>query len=173
MELFNRIKDIEKHEIDTKLAHDPLHCIHCTDNKRIIQSLEIIAGLQQALLSKIDGEFGVPRGTIFQFSQLAPATNAVYTSPGAPIDGVIRSIMLSGQGNVTVALKSQSLPGGTLAIGTYALNSIPVALPFHIACPAGTTVTLTTDATAGSLISFSAWLEPSMMNGSEFFRMRR
>lgn len=158
----------EHNIVEARLEHDPLHCAHCSSNERMIQAIEIIAGLNQAILSRMDG---VPKGTIFQFAQTSPATNTVYTSPPAPMDGVIRCLVLSGQGNVTVTLKTIAF--GSTTIGTYAVDSIPVAIPFHLACPVGSVVTLSTDATTGSLVSFAAWLEPANMDGSEFTRMRR
>lgn len=168
MQVHEFFRQQEHNIVEARLEHDPLHCVHCSSNSRMIQALEIIAGLNQAILNRMDS---IPKGTIFQFAQSSPVQGTQYISPGAPMDGVIRGIVLSGNGNVTVTLKNGAF--GSTPLGSYALDSIPCALPFNVACPVGSTITISTDAAASSLVSFAAWLEPVAMDGSDFARMRR
>jgi hypothetical protein len=165
-------------ESNKELTHDALHCPMCGHETKIMQALEVIAGIQEAALSKLNSAWGVPRGTIWQFSQPSPGQNTAYVSTPAPLDGVVSAFILSGLGDITVTLNSLSIPSGSLAIGTFSLNSTAAlgtsfSMPLRFVVPANATLTLKTNATGATNISFAAWLEPAMANGSEFFRMRR
>lgn len=171
-------KDCEDKHANKELAHDALHCPVCSHNEKVMQALGIIAGIQEAALSKLNSAWGVPRGTIWQFSQSSPAQNTVYTSGPAPLDGVVSAFILSGLGDITITLNSLSIPSGSLSIGTFSLNSTAAlgtsfSMPLRFVVPANATISLKTNATGATNISFAAWLEPAMANGSEFFRMRR
>ena len=163
---------MDKHA-QKELAHDPLHCHVCSANEKMLQALQFLVGINQAELSKLDSFYGVPRGSIFQFSQSSPAQNTNYQSSGTPFDGVFNGFTISGAaGDVTVSIQNEFLPGGSLAVGTFTINGT-ATISHHIAVPVNSQITLKTTAAASTNLSFSAWLEPIMMNNSEFFRMRR
>lgn len=166
----------ERREHDHKynpLKHDAFNCPFCTHEQRILQALIIQQGTLQKLLTKFEESNGLPHGTAFSFSQANPAQNTNYTSPGFPLAGKIKSLMIAGNGNVTLTMTNRynSRLGG-LTICTMPCNGGAVAVPHQFLVEVNGGFTLSTDSSSGTgLLAVSAWIEPVAMYPEEMYRL--
>lgn len=156
------------------LSHDALHCRFCSTDKKILQASAIQTAILQRLLTKYQEAEGTPHGTPFVFTQLTPTQNTTYTSQAAPM-GVVRSMLITGTGNVTVKMSEphNAIAGG-MVIAVVACgngNSIPV--PHRFVIPQGATFSLATDSASAPLVSLSVWVEPVNASGQEMFQLRK
>src|SRR5487761_616679 len=83
--------------------HEGMHN-HLAD---ISWTLKLLAGVTQRLLAKFEEAEGTPKGGAYVFSQANPVQATVYTGKQLAYDGVIRQMVLSGPGNVTVTLNDK------------------------------------------------------------------
>lgn len=167
-------EQMEHDEQYIPLAHDAFHCRFCSTDKKILQATVILNSTMQTLLTKFQEAEGTPHGTPFNFSQAAPTQNAVYTSPIAPM-GVARSIVIGGNGNVTLTMKepNNSVAGG-LVIATLPCNGGSVAVPHRFVVPNNAKFTVSTDSAAGTgIVSLSLWIEPVVAGNAEYFQLRK
>lgn len=140
----------------------------------LIAALRLQNAITQRLLQKFEEAYGLPKGDPFSFAQASPAQNTGYTSQPIAYDGIIRSLLLAGPGNVTLKLNIAQAINGVQTICQLPCQGAGLAVPHHIRVPAGGTFTLSTDSNAGTgLLSMSAWIEPIATNGQEYFRLRR
>lgn len=166
---------LHEHKECNELDHDALHCPWCSTDRKILQALATQVGIMQHLLDKFEDAEGVPHGTPFNFSQASPVQNTVYISPQTLLTGVVRSLLVGGPGNVTLKLQEprNQIYGG-LTICTLPCNGAALSVPHRFIIPVGSTLTLSTDASAGTgLLTVSAWVEPVTASSSEFFAIRR
>lgn len=157
------------------LTHDALHCAYCDNEARILQAVVILNSNIQTLLRKFEEAEGTPHGRPFNFSQASPAQNTGYQSPAVPYMGVVRSLLISGNGNVTLTMNDEhnAIAGG-LVVCTIPCNGAAVSIPHRFNVPLGATFSLSTDSSSGTgLLALSAWIEPVAMSSAEFFRFRK
>lgn len=156
------------------LDHDSLHCIWCTTEDRIFQALATLTGNFQQYAKKFQEAEGTPQGVPFNFTQTSPVQNQVYDSPKVPYSGVVRSLMIAGNGNVTLTMydRHNQINGGT-EICTLPCNGAAVSIPHRFVVPLEAYFGISTDSSSGTgLVSLSAWIEPVAQNSSEMFLMR-
>lgn len=151
------------------------HLLGCCEHHDHFQvELAIIAGILERLLQKFEEQYGMPKGDPFSFSQLNPAQNTAYQSQPVNYNGIIRSLLISGPGNITLTINNFSPLGGNAQICKIASSSTPITVPHHIRVPVGATFTLATDSNAGTgLLTMSAWIEPISLEGQEQYRLKR
>jgi len=151
--------------------HNILGCCHHHESIEAI--LINHAGILERLLQKFEEQYGMPKGDPFSFSQLVTAQNTVYTSNPVNYNGIIRSLLISGPGNITLGINNFSPLGGNIQICRIASSNTPIPIPHHIRVPVGATFTLSTDSNATTLMSMSAWIEPVSLEGQDQYRMKR
>lgn len=140
----------------------------------IAYALKIQAGITQRLLTKFEEADGTPKGDPYVFSKSSPAQNTNYTGNPSPYDGVIRSMIVSGPGNVTVTLNTEQSINNTVTLAIVDCNGGAVTVPLHFRMPLSATLSISTDSSSGSgLLALTAWVEPIMESNPEYFRMRR
>lgn len=161
----------------TKQVKEALHDEQAVTHNHLGQidfGLKILVGVVQRLLSKFEEAEGTPKGSAYLISQASPAQNTVYTGNGLAYDGVIRSMVLSGPGNVTLKLNDKLSPGGTTTIAVIGCNGNAVPFTVRHKMPLNSTLSISTDSNSGTgLLALSAWIEPIVESNPEYFRMRR
>lgn len=137
-------------------------------------SLKLLTGLVQRLLSKFEEASGTPRGTPYTFSQASPTQDTAYTGTPVAYDGVLRSLVVSGPGNITVTINDPHELSGTATLAIIGCNGGAVPVQCHYRVPINATLSIQTDAAGGSgLLALTAWIEPIIESNPEYFRMRR
>lgn len=137
-------------------------------------AVKILIGVQQRMLSKFEEAFGVPKGDMLVFSQASPSANTVYTSGSLGYDGVIRGLVLSGNGNVKLVQNDSLSIGGAYTLAVVACNGGAINVPVRHKFPIGSTLSVQTDSSAGTgIVGVTAWIEPCAETGAELFQMRR
>jgi hypothetical protein len=140
----------------------------------ISYDLRLLIGIIQRLLLKYEEAEGTPKGGSYVFSQSNPAQNTQYTGKPLSYDGVIRSLVLSGPGNVTLTLNDKLSLTGSTTIAVVSCNGNAVPVGIHHKMPVGATLSIQTDSSAGSgLLAVTAWVEPIIESNPEYFRLRR
>lgn len=141
---------------------------------QISYGLKILVGVVQRLLSKFEEAEGTPKGASYVVSQASPVQSTNYTGKPLAYDGVIRSMVLSGPGNVTVTLSDKLSISGSVVIAIVSTNGGATNVPVRHKMPIGATLSIQTDAAAGTgLVALTAWIEPIMESNPEYFRLRR
>jgi hypothetical protein len=157
------------------LDHDALHCRWCSTDRKILQVQVTQVGILQTLLQKFQEAEGTPHGFPFNFTQTNPAQNVVYSSPSVPTQGVVRSIIIGGNGNVTLKLYTphNSIAGGQV-IATLPCSGTAISIPHRFTVPLGAVFQLSTDSSSGTgMLTASIWIEPVAASSAEAFQLRR
>lgn len=166
----------QKNEVLTQVK-EAIHEEHNISHNHLVEIAyvtKVLVGVVQRLLSKFEEANGTPKGTAYVLSQASPARGTIYTGNGLAYDGVIRSMILSGPGNVTLTLQSKLAIGGSTTLAIVSCNGNAVPLALHNRMALNDTLSISTDAAAGTgLLALSAWIEPIIESGPEFFQMRR
>lgn len=140
----------------------------------ISYNLKLLIGISQRLLTKFEEAQGTPKGASYTFSQSSPAQNIAYTGKPLAYDGVIRSMTISGPGNVSVILNDKLALSGSTTIAIIGCNGSAIPVFLHHKVPLGATLSIQTDSNAGTgLLALSAWIEPIVESNPEYFRLRR
>ncbi len=161
----------------TRVVKEALHEEHTITHTHLAEisyGLKILVGVVQRLLTKFEEAEGTPKGVAYVLSQASPVQSTVYAGKPLAYDGVIRSMVLSGNGNVTVTLQDKLSLTGTTTIALVSCNGGAVNVPIRHKMPIGATLSIQTDSSAGTgIVAVTAWIEPIMESNPEYFRMRR
>lgn len=133
----------------------------------------LLVGLLQRLLSKFEEANGSPKEAPYILEQASPAQNTVYSGKPLAYDGVIRSMVVSGPGNVTVTMSSNLDASGSRTLAIIGCNGTAVSVNVHAIMPVNAKLQIATDSNAGTgLLALTAWIEPIAESGTELFRLR-
>lgn len=140
----------------------------------ISYGLKVLVGVVQRLLNKFEEAEGTPRGSAYVINQGSPAQNTAYVGNALAYDGVIRSMVLSGNGNVIVTLQNNLSLGGSTTIAVVSCNGGAVNVPLRHKMPINSTLSISTDSSSGTgIVALSAWIEPIKESNPEYFLLRR
>lgn len=140
----------------------------------IAYGLKLLVGLHQRMLTKLEEALGTPKGAPYVLSQSDPSQNTVYAGSALAYDGVIRSMVVSGPGNVTIKINDSVEIGGAVTLAIVGCNGNAVSVDLHARMPLGATLSVATDSNAGTgVLVLSAWIEPISESNPEIYRMRR
>lgn len=140
----------------------------------ISYTLKILVGLVQRLLSKFEEADGTPKGTPYVVSQTSPVQNTKYPGNALAYDGVIRSFVVSGKGNVTITISDNLEASGSTTIAIIGCAGAAIPVETHVKIPLNATLSIATDDSSGTgMVALTAWIEPIVESNPEYFRMRR
>lgn len=161
----------------TRQVKEALHESNTISHNHLAEisyGLKILVGVVQRLLLKFEEAEGTPKGGAYVVSQASPAQNTNYTGKPLAYDGVIRSLVLSGPGNVTLTLNDKLSVSGSTTIAVIGCNGNAVPFTVRHKIPLNATLSIQTDSNAGTgLVALTAWIEPIVESNPEYFRMRR
>jgi hypothetical protein len=158
-------------QVKESLKEQSKHSNHLAE---LSYNMKILIGIVQRLLLKFEESEGTPKGASFILSQASPAQATNYTSKPLAYDGVIRSMVVSGPGNVTITLNDKLSLTGSTTIAVIGCNGNAVSVGIHHKMQLGATLSIQTDSNAGTgLIALTAWIEPIVESNPELFRLRR
>jgi len=169
-------KDCQQDEV-LRTVKEALHEEQTISHNHLAEisyGLKVLVGVVQRFLAKFEEAEGTPKGSPYVFSKSSPAQNTNYTGNPLAYDGVIRSLVVSGPGNVTITLNDKLSLTGSTTLAIIGCNGTAVPVEIHQKMQIGATLSLQTDSNAGTgLLALSAWIEPIRASGPEYFQVRR
>lgn len=135
----------------------------------IALALKALYGVNVQILQRMQENTSLAASQFLYINESNAAQNTEYFSTNITLNGLTRSIVLMGSGNVTLNHYSNYSPSNHVTIGVFPLNGSGIVLPYSFNIQPKSYFSVSTDSSSNGYVSLSVLLHPVSLTGQDLF----